>query len=265
MTILDEILARKEREVRESRERVPAAEMAARAEAGGPIRGFRAALAQSEGPAVIAEIKRKSPSKGEIRADFDPVGCARAYAAGGAAALSILTDAEFFGGCLAHMEAARAAVALPVIRKDFVIDGYQVDEARAHGADAILLIVAALEPTVLGDLHGRAREWGLDVLVEVHDEAELSVALETGADLVGVNNRDLRTFATDLATTERLAPLVPASVLLVAESGIGTPGDLRRLTEAGARAFLVGESLMRENDVQAALQRLLEPEDPDHR
>jgi indole-3-glycerol phosphate synthase len=261
MTILDEILARKAEEVREGRSRVSPAEMAARAEAAGPVRGFRAALAAARGPAVIAEIKRRSPSKGEIRPDFDPTACARAYEAGGATALSVLTDAEYFGGCLADLEAARAAVDLPVIRKDFVVDTYQVDEARAHGADAVLLIVAALAPAALRALHEHACGRDLDVLVEVHDEAELEIAVALGADLLGVNNRNLRTFETDLSATERLAPQVPPEALLVAESGIRDADDLRRLAGAGARAFLVGESLMREHDVEAALRRLLRPED----
>lgn len=265
MSILDEIVARKELEVAEARRCVSAAEIAEAAQAAAAPRGFRAALAEASGPAIIAEIKRRSPSKGEIRADFDPVACARAYAAGGASALSVLTDEHYFGGNLLHLEAARGAVSLPVIRKDFVIDRYQIDEARAHGADAVLLIVAVLEPTALVDLLAHARGRRLDVLVEVHDEDELQVALDAGADLVGVNNRDLATFMTDLAVTERLAPLVPASVLLVAESGIGSPGDLGRMARAGARAFLVGESLMREQDVEAALRRLLGPEDRESR
>lgn len=257
MAILDEILARKRREVAAARRQVSERAVAEAAERAGPVRGFRRALAQASGPAVIAEIKRRSPSKGEIRADFDPVACARAFAAGGATALSVLTDEHFFGGCLEHMGAARSAVALPVLRKDFVVDAYQIDEARAHGADAVLLIVAAIAPATLAQLLDRATSRGLDTLVEVHDEAELDVALGAGADLIGVNNRNLRTFATDLATTERLAPLVPDSVLLVAESGISGPEDLARMARVGARAFLVGESLMREPDVEAALRRLL--------
>jgi indole-3-glycerol phosphate synthase len=265
MTILDEILARKRDEVAGARLRVSAADVGAAADAAPAPRGFRAALAGASGPAVIAEIKRRSPSGGEIRADFDPVACAGAYAAGGASALSVLTDAHFFGGALEHLVAARAAVTLPVLRKDFVVDRYQIDEARAHGADAVLLIVAALDPVALGELFSHARARDLDVLVEVHDEAELRVALDTGADLVGVNNRDLRTFVTDLATTERLAPGVPPSVLLVAESGISGSADVRRLAGAGARAFLVGESLMRQDDLEAALRRLLGREDPEPR
>jgi len=265
MTILDEILARKEVEVAEARERVSPAAIARAADAAPAPRGFRAALANASGPAIIAEIKRRSPSKGEIRSDFDPVACARAYAAGGASALSVLTDEHFFGGDITHLEAARAAVGLPAVRKDFVIDRYQIDEARAHGADAVLLIVAALDQNALGDLLAHARGRDLDVLVEVHDESQLRLALDAGADLVGLNNRDLRTFETDLAITERLAPLVPASVLLVAESGIRGPGDVGRLARAGAQAFLVGESLMREQDLEAALRRLLGPEDRESR
>ena len=257
MTILEEILERKRREVAAARARVSDAEVAAAADRAEAPRGFRAALADGTGPAVIAEIKRRSPSKGEIRAGFDPVACARAYRAGGARALSVLTDEHFFGGRLEYLEQARAAVPLPVLRKDFVVDAYQIDEARAHGADAVLLIVAALDAEELRTLAARARVRGLDVLVEVHDEAELDAAIGIEADLIGVNNRDLRTFVTDLAVTERLAPRVPASALLVAESGIAGPADLERLARAGARAFLVGESLMREDDVEAAIRRLL--------
>jgi indole-3-glycerol phosphate synthase len=206
---------------------------------------------------VIAELKRRSPSKGEIRPDFDAVAIARAYQAGGAAALSVLTDERFFGGSLAVLEAVRAASSLPLLRKDFVIDSYQIDEARVAGADAVLLIVAALTPRTLSRLDEHARDLDLDVLVEVHDEAELEVAKTIGADLIGINNRDLKSFATDLAVTERLAKLVPEGVLIVAESGISEPADVERLARAGATAFLVGESLMREPDPGLALRRLL--------
>jgi indole-3-glycerol phosphate synthase len=261
VTILDEILDTKRREVTAAAERVAPEEMAARAEACGDApRGFRRALAAGAAPAIIAEIKRRSPSKGEIRPDLQPVACARAYAAGGAACLSVLTDESYFGGRLSHLADVRQAVTLPLLRKEFIIDDYQVDEARAAGADAILLIVSALTREELSSLSKRARRYGLDVLVEVHDEAELDVALECGADLVGVNNRDLATFETDLAVTERLAPRLLAgagdSALLVAESGIHTPDDVERLAACGARAFLVGESLMREPDIEEALKRL---------
>jgi indole-3-glycerol phosphate synthase len=205
---------------------------------------------------VIAEIKRRSPSKGEIRADFDPVGCAGSYADGGAAAISILTDARYFGGRLEFLEAVRSAVELPLLRKDFLIDPYQIDEARVNGADAVLLIVAALPGEELGRLRQRAVALGLDVLVEVHDEEELETALAAGADLVGINNRDLRSFETDLAVTERLAPLVPRHALIVSESGIFTQEQIRRLEGIGVHAFLVGEALMREADLGLALRRL---------
>lgn len=258
MTILDEILAHKQGEVAEARRRIAPAEMRRRAEAAPPPRGFRRQLAAAPPPAVIAEIKRRSPSKGLIRADFDPVELALAYVAGGAAALSVLTDEHFFGGHLDFLCRVRAAVDLPLLRKDFVLDAYQIDEARAAGADAVLLIVSALDPGQLREFHVHAHGLGLDALVEVHDEAELDVALGVGATLVGVNNRDLRTFEVDLGVTERLARCVPAgdAVLLVAESGILGPEDVARLERAGARAHLVGESLMRRPDVAKALGEL---------
>jgi indole-3-glycerol phosphate synthase len=257
--ILQEIVARKREEVAAAKARVSPVEMQARARASAePCRGFRRALAAHVQPAVIAEIKRRSPSKGEIRPDFDPALCAQAYAAGGAACLSVLTDEPFFGGRLENLDAVRAAVPLPVLRKDFTIGGYQVDEARCAGADAVLLIVSCLTERELRDLASRARDLDLDVLVEVHDERELEAALAADANLVGVNNRDLSTFEVDLGTTERLAAQIPASadVLLVAESGIACHADVERLAEAGARAFLVGESLMRQRDVAGALKEL---------
>ena len=259
MTILDEIIESKWLEIEAARERISDSEMATRAQScEDEPRGFRAALAESPAPAIIAEIKRRSPSRGEIRHDFDPVVCAHDYEEGGAAALSVLTDEPFFGGHLDTLRAVRAEVGLPLLRKDFVLSPYQVDEARAAGADALLLIVAALEPDALDTLHGYARQRQLDVLVEVHDEAEMEVALGVGADLVGVNNRDLRTFDVDLGVTERLGKIVAGlpDVLLVAESGIHLPEDTDRLGRAGARAFLVGESLMREPDMAQALRRL---------
>ena len=257
MTILDEILEHKRGEVAEAKRRVSASEMADRARARGDRpRGFRAALANGEAPCVIAEVKRRSPSKGEIRADFDPVEIASAYQASGAAAVSVLTDEKFFGGSLDALERVRAAIALPVLRKDFVVDSYQLDEAAAVGADAVLLIVSSVPNAELAALHAHARTLSLDVLVEVHDEAGLEVAAGIGADLVGVNNRDLRTFVTDLAVTERLAPLLPEGALLVAESGIFEHADIVRLGAVGASAFLVGESLMREPDVGLALRKL---------
>lgn len=258
MTILDEILEHKREEVASARLRVPPAALEESLEKAPATRGFRRALAGAEPPAVIAEIKRRSPSRGLIRADFDAVAIARAYAEGGAAALSVLTDERYFGGHLDFLRAVRDAVALPLLRKDFVIDAYQIDEARVAGADAVLLIVAALRPEDLAALHTHADARALDALVEVHDEAELDLALEVGARLIGVNNRDLRTFEVDLGVTERVARRLSGrdDVLLVAESGIFDPEDVARLARAGVRAYLVGESLMRQPDVAKALGEL---------
>jgi indole-3-glycerol phosphate synthase len=255
--ILDEILRQKRVELERARAARPAVELARAAEQSAlRPRGFAAGLRAAEEPRIIAELKRRSPSRGEIRPDFDPVACARAYADGGAAALSVLTDERFFGGQLGDLEKVRAAVELPLLRKDFVIDASQIDEARLAGADAVLLIAAALAPAELRALSLHARALGLDALVEVHDEGELEVALEAGAGMIGINNRDLRSFETDLATTERLAPRVPDGILVVAESGIFHTRDLVRLARAGAHAFLVGESLMRQRDLAGALRTL---------
>ncbi len=261
MNILAEILDHKRSEVSESKKRLPAARMATDAEAcKESTRGFRSALESAAKPRIIAEMKPRSPSRGVIRANFDPIGCANAYLAGGAAAISVLTDSRYFGGELGYLAIVRRAVALPLLRKDFVVDAYQIDEARVAGADAILLIVAAFsEPNPVAEirrLKGRAAALGLDALVEVHDEREFEIALECEADLIGVNNRDLGTFEVDLGISERLAGKAPEGVVMVAESGIFTAQDVARLESAGADAFLVGEALMREPDVGFALRQL---------
>ncbi len=239
------------------------ADLAARASQQTAPRGFEAALRQraetgAEGTwALIAEIKKASPSKGLIRADFDPPAHARAYEAGGATCLSVLTDTPYFQGHEDFLIAARAACALPVLRKDFMVDPWQCAEARAIGADAILIIVAALDDGAMAEIEAAAREQGMDVLVEVHNEAEMERAARLRSRLIGVNNRDLKRFVTDLGTTARLAPLAPEGTLLVAESGIGGHADVLTLAATGAKAFLVGESLMRHDDVAAATRALL--------
>ena len=254
--ILDEIVATKREEVAGHKRQRPLAGLRGHLFFDEPRRGFAKALAR-EGRAIIAEVKKASPSRGVIRADFDPVAIARAYEAGGARALSVLTDAPYFQGSLAYLAEIRRAVALPLLRKDFTIDEYQIHEARAFGADAVLLIAAILDDAQLRHFQAVSRELGLDALVEVHTREELDRALAAGATLVGVNNRDLRTFVTRLEVTEELAPHVPDGVTLVAESGFRTRDELERLERAGARAFLIGESLMAAPDPGEALRAFL--------
>lgn len=219
-------------------------------------RGFRAAV-DAPGMRVIAECKRRSPSRGVLRADYDPAAIARQYAEAGAAAISVLTEPTFFDGALAHLDAVRGAVDVPLLRKDFIVDHFQLLEARASGADAVLLIVAALDDRALGELTRGARALDLDVLVEVHDEAELDRAVASGADLIGVNNRNLRTLAVDVNASVRLAARMPSGILAVAESGLKSGEDLRRLRDVGYRAFLIGERFMTAADPGKALADLL--------
>jgi indole-3-glycerol phosphate synthase len=258
-TVLDRILDATRAEVARRKAETPLAAIETTARAQQPPRGFADALARkaATGHALIAEIKKASPSKGLIRADFDPPAHARAYEIGGAACLSVLTDGPFFQGAEEYLVSARAACALPVIRKDFMVDPWQVTEARAIGADAILIIVAALDDGAMAEIEAAAIEHGMDLLVEIHDEGELERAVRLRSRLIGVNNRDLRDFSVDLGRTEALAGRMPADAQIVAESGLATKADLDRLAAAGVRRFLVGETLMRQADVAVATRALL--------
>jgi len=259
--ILERIAAYKRDEVAARRRARSLASLDEAARAASPPRGFRLALERTHRPgrlALIAEIKKASPSRGLIREDFDPPALARAYEAGGAACLSVLTDTPSFQGADAFLQSARAATGLPCLRKEFLVDPWQVAESRALGADAVLVILAMVDDGLAAELMASARDFNMDVLVETHDASEMARAARLGANLIGVNNRDLRTFAVDLAITEALAAKAPKEAFLVTESGIFTPQDVARLERSGARAMLVGESLMRHHDVALATRTLLD-------
>ena len=258
LTILDEILATKRDEVTVLHQPQTRDLLRRTALDAPPTRDFaRALLTPERTVAVIGELKRRSPSKGELAPELDPGPTAKAYEAGGAAALSVLTDLPYFGGTVADLQAARSATSVPVLRKDFTIDEVQIYEARAIGADAVLLIVAALEPSELGRLHDQARGFGLDVLVEIHDARELGAALDVGACIIGVNNRNLRTLEVNMAASDELVAGIPGAIVAISESGLRTAGDLLRLRKLGYRGFLIGERFMTVADPGAALEELI--------
>ncbi len=255
-SVLSDIVRHKREEIAAARSRISEKRLTTQIRDAPPVRDFRAALEQGR-PGLIAEVKKASPSAGIIRSDFDPVRIAQAYEAGGAHCLSVLTDEKFFQGHLDYLRRIRAQVRLPVMRKEFILDRYQILEARAAGADCILLIAECLEPDELQMLHDEASELGMQTLIELYDERNLDAVLNTGTRMTGVNNRDLRTFTTSLEHTFSLLPRIPEDVLLVSESGIRSHSDIRRLAAAGVGGVLVGESLMRQNDVSAAVRNLM--------
>ncbi|MFN8707227.1 MAG: indole-3-glycerol phosphate synthase TrpC [Planctomyces sp.] len=256
-TILDEIIQHKVTEIAAAKSRLPWDELRSRIPGSHPVRGFLKAIRQAQPPALIAEVKKASPSVGLIRPDFDPVSIARDYELSGATCLSILTDERFFQGHIDYLRQIRAAVSIPVMRKEFIIDRYQIAEARVAGADCVLLIAECLDDEQLQDLHDYAHELGMDTLIELYDAENLPRVLSTGAELIGINNRDLRTFHTTLDHTFRLQPEIPADVTLISESGIRNHEDVLRLRAAGIGGILVGESLMREPDIQNAVRKLM--------
>lgn len=255
-SILDRIVARKREELRERQEQVPAATLEGRLASAPPVRDFRAALDNGPGLSIIAEVKKASPSAGILRADFDPLAIARTYAEHGASAISVLTDEPFFQGKLAYLSGIRQAVAPPVLRKDFILDRYQLLEARAAGADAVLLIAEILPGDQLARLLAQTRELGMQALVELYERDNLPRVLDSGARLIGVNNRDLRSFVTRLEHTLEIAPLLPADCCLVSESGIRTRADMQRLEAGGVKAVLIGETFMRAADIGAKMREL---------
>ena len=260
MSVLSRIAAYKREEIAAAKASLPLRALEEKTRAADPPRGFRARLTERRTKGaigLIAEIKKASPSKGLIRENFDPPALAHAYEQGGATCLSVLTDTPSFQGAPEYLSQARDATALPALRKDFMLDPYQVAEARAWGADCILVILAMVDDAVASDLHSAARQWNMDVLVEVHDETELDRALALNADMIGINNRDLNTFHTDLAVSLRLAPRIPSGTLVVAESGLSTRDSLKRFKDAGITTFLIGESLMQQPDVAAATRALI--------